>query len=96
MACLGSFITTPVAAQVVFAEPLPFGAAPSDESYGTSPSFEINSGGYAGGPTLRIVQRCQYPDGWNVTDFNRDINGTPAGLDHTCPTYRQSRVQSRY
>jgi len=33
---------------------------------------------------LRVVQRCQYPDGWNVTDFDRDINGIPAGYGHEC------------
>lgn len=59
--------------------------SPYDESYGTSPSFEIYPNAYGAAPAVRVVQRCQYPNGWNVMDFSRDVNGIPAGLDHTCP-----------
>ena len=65
--------------------PVPFGYLQPDEVLGTSPSFEINSGAYGRYPAVRVVRRCQYPDGWNETDFVRDINGIPNGLDHTCP-----------
>jgi hypothetical protein len=89
----------PAAAQVTYARPAPFEGffAPYDESYGTSPSFEIAPDAYGSAPAVRIVERCQYPNGWNVTDFNRDVNGTPAGLDHTCPVTRFGRgVRARY
>ena len=65
--------------------PVPYGYLQPDEVLGTSPSFEINGGAYGRYPAVRVVRRCQYPDGWNETDFVRDINGIPNGLDHTCP-----------
>lgn len=41
---------------------------------------------------LLIVHGCQYPHGWNETDFIRDINGIPSGIHHQCidrtPSYR--------
>ncbi len=58
--------------------------SPYDESYGTSPSFQIYRS-YNGAPAVRVVEHCQYPDGWNVTDFSRDVNGIPNGTDHACP-----------
>ena len=70
---------------------------PYDESLGTSPSFEILPGPYGYAPAVRVVERCQYPNGWNVTDFDRDVNGIPAGIDHTCPTsQRRGRVRARF
>jgi hypothetical protein len=73
----------------------PFGI-PVDESYGLSRSFEIYPGPYGGAPAVGVVYRCQYPHGWNVTDFARDVNGTPAGLDHSCVLAHPSRVRARY
>lgn len=71
--------------------------SPYDESYGTSPSFEVYPNAYGSAPAVRVVQHCQYPDGWNVTDFSRDVNGIPNGLDHICPApvYR-GRARARY
>ncbi len=94
---LGSVaIAAPAAAQVAYQPfhpiaptpygyPVPYGFLQPDEVLGTSPSFEINSGAYGRYPAVRVVRRCQYPDGWNETDFVRDVNGTPNGIDHTCP-----------
>lgn len=78
----------PASAQVRYAPHAQEGIdffSPYDESYGTSPSFEIYPRAYGYAPAVRVVERCQYPDGWNVTDFSRDVNGIPAGIDHTCP-----------
>lgn len=96
----------PAHAQVVYAYPpdaypphagperiFPFGI-PQDESYGTSPSFYV--GATPLGPGVAVVERCQYPNGWNATDFVRDVNGTPAGVEHTCPVVRYPRVKARY
>ena len=37
--------------------------------------------GYAPAPVSFVFPRhdpgCQYPNGWNVTDFSRDVNGIP-------------------
>lgn len=101
----GAFVP-PASAQVVYADPPfvapppagralidPFGI-PQDESYGTSPSFYIGATPY--GPGVAVVERCQYPNGWNSTDFVRDVNGTPAGIEHTCPVVRHSRIRARY
>lgn len=76
--------------------PVPFGYLQPDETLGTSPSFEVfpDARGYA--PVVRVIQRCQYPDGWNVTDFNRDVNGIPAGVGHTCPAVRSRGLRTRY
>ena len=65
--------------------PVPFGFLQPDEVLGTSPSFDVDTGVYGRAPVTRVVRRCQYPDSWNVTDFSRDVNGIPNGLDHTCP-----------
>lgn len=100
----------PVAAQVAYQPfrpvaptpygyPVPYGYLQPDETLGTSPSFEINTGAYGAGPAVRVVRRCQYPDGWNLTDFSRDINGIPNGIEHTCPADRpvvRGRVRARY
>lgn len=72
----------------------PFGV-PYDETYSGGYSFEIQP--YApGGPAVRVVQRCAYPNGWNVTDFSRDVNGIPAGIDHVCPGDAVRRARTRY
>ncbi len=79
--------------------PVPYGYLQPDETLGTSPSFEINTGSYGAGPVVRVVRRCQYPDGWNVTDLSRDINGIPNGIEHTCPAEQpavRGRVRARY
>jgi hypothetical protein len=97
LALLGAM--APASAQVVYAQPAPLDPlfAPADESYGTSPSFEVSPTPYGGAPAVRVVERCQSPNGWNVTDFGRDVNGIPAGLDHTCPVERLGgRLRSRY
>lgn len=65
--------------------PVPYGYVQPDETLGTSPSFVVNPYAYGRQPVVTVTRRCQYPDGWNVTDFDRDINGIPAGVDHTCP-----------
>lgn len=92
----------PAAAQVAYnpyayGYPVPGGVLQPDETLGTSPSFEIFPNPYGYAPAVRVVPRCQYPDGWNVTDFSRDVNGIPAGIHHTCPEvlYRP-RVRARY
>lgn len=94
---LGLALLSPAAAQVVYAHPSaldPF-FSPYDESYGTSPAFEIAPTPY--GQSVHVVERCQYPGGWNVTDFSRDLNGIPAGVDHTCPNAAVGgRVRARY
>ena len=80
--------------------PFPYAdPSPYDQAFGTRPSFEVQTDPYARGPAVRVVTRCLYPDGWNVTDFVRDINGTPPGIDHQCPVVQQplgGRVRARY
>ena len=67
----------------------------ADMSYATHPSFQLFD--TPGGPGVRVIERCAYPDGWNVTDFTRDLNGTPTGIGHTCPaTYGSGHVRARY
>lgn len=68
--------------------PVPGGVLQPDETYGTSPTYVLNPYAGYGQPVVSVIHRCQYPDGWNVTDFHRDINGIPAGVDHTCPAAR--------
>ena len=97
---------TPALAQVSYnpgqAPLLPFpysDPSPYDQEYGTRPSFEVQTDPYARGPAVRVVTRCLYPDGWNVTDFSRDINGIPPGVNHQCPAVAQplgGRVRARY
>ena len=65
--------------------PVPYGYLQPDEALGTSPSFNINPYAYGRQPVVTVTRRCQYPDGWNVTDLDRDMNGIPNGIDHTCP-----------
>ena len=67
-----------------------------NEVLGTSPSFVISPNPYL--PTVAVVQTCQYPDGWNVTDLSRDLNGIPGGIEHTCPVPApiRSRARARY
>lgn len=72
--------------------PVPYGYLQPDEVLGTSPSFVVTP--YGGQPVVQVVRRCQYPDGWNVTDFDRDVNGIPAGIEHTCPA--PAGVRARY
>ena len=71
--------------------------SPYDESYGLSPSYQILPGAYGAAPAVRVIERCQYPNGWNVTDFGRDLNGIPNGADHACPAPAYgARVKARY
>ena len=66
-----------------------------DMSYATHPSFQLFD--TPNGPGVRVIERCAYPDGWNQTDFGRDLNGIPTGIHHTCPaTYQAGRVRARY
>ena len=88
-------LLAPASAQVRYADPTPF-FGPYDEAAGTSPSFEVFPRAYGQVPAVRVVERCQYPTGWDVTDFSRDVNGIPAGLDHTCPVPVGGRLRSRY
>ena len=76
--------------------PVPSGFLQPNEVLGTSPSFLISPNPYL--PTVAVVQRCQYPDGWNVTDLSRDVNGIPNGIEHTCPVTAplRGRVRARY
>ena len=74
--------------------PVPYGYVQPDEVLGTSSSFTINPDAYGRQPVVTVTRRCQYPDGWNVTDFVRDVNGIPSGVDHTCPA--RSGVRARY
>lgn len=76
--------------------PVPSGFLQPNEVLGTSPSYVLHPYAYPGQPVVTVVQRCQYPDGWNVTDFDRDLNGIPAGIDHTCPASRPAGVRARY
>lgn len=100
-----SWTAGPAAAQVVYAPngapvyygyPVPGGVLQPNEALGTSPSFEIFPDPYGRGPAVRVLQRCQYPNGWNVTDFGRDLNGIPNGVEHTCPVARVPRLRARY
>lgn len=103
--CLLALSFGPASAQVRYhpyepTAPTPYGYPVSggylqpDETLGTSPSFVVTPFGYRGAPAVQVVRRCQYPDGWNLTDFSRDLNGIPAGIDHTCPAPRG--VRARY
>ena len=74
--------------------PVPYGFLQPDEVLGTSPSFTIDPNATGREPVVTVNRRCQYPDGWNVTDFNRDVGGIPSGLDHTCPV--RAGVRARY
>ena len=84
---------SPASAQVTYRHgtthgyaPFPYSdPSPYDQTFGTRPSFEILPSPYGYAPGVRVVARCLYPNGWNVTDFGRDINGIPPGIDHTCP-----------
>lgn len=41
-------------------------------------------------------ESCHYPHGWNITDFERDLNGTPEGRGHQClDTYVDGRLVRR-
>ena len=73
----------------------PYGAD-EDMSYATHPSFQIFA--TPGGPGVRVIERCAYPDGWNATDFQRDLNGIPTGIGHTCPDtlFTRHGVRARY
>ena len=64
---------------------VPYGYLQPDEVLGTSASYGIRPYSDGRQPVVSVTQRCQYPDGWNVTDLSRDVNGIPAGVDHTCP-----------
>ncbi len=80
--------TSLASAQVAYDErPILDPFSPYDESYGVSPSFQIFPRN-DGLPAVRVVQHCQNPNGWNVTDFGRDVNGTPAGVEHACGSAR--------
>ena len=91
-------VVTPAAAQVSYNRdpnaynpfyplpPLPF-SDPSayDQAFDVVPSYQVQTNPYVGGPPVRVVARCLFPNGWNVTDFSRSINGIPPGIDHQCP-----------
>lgn len=83
----------PAARPAPYGYPVPGGVLQPDEVGGTSPSFNIDPAARYGEPVVSVIRRCQYPDGWNVTDFSRDVNGIPAGIDHTCPN---PGVRARY
>lgn len=74
--------------------PVPYGFLQPDEVLGTSPSFTINPNATGREPVVTVTRRCQYPDGWNVTDFDRDVGGIPSGVGHTCPV--PAGVRARY
>ena len=82
------------AAPTPYGYPVPYGFLQPDEVLGTSPSFTVDLNASGNRPVVRVVRRCQYPDGWNETDFSRDVNGIPAGIDHTCPS--PAGVRARY
>ena len=91
-------------AQVIYAPshrsyaPFPYSdPSPYDQSFGTRPSFVVVPSPYGDAPRVGVVERCLYPNGWNVTDFDRDVNGIPPGIDHQCPEPASTgRVRSRY
>ena len=97
-------LTAPAGAQVVYqTSPGPYGyspffsdPSPYDQAYGTRPSFEISPTPNPYAPAVRVVERCLYPNGWNVTDFGRDVGGIPPDVDHTCPATGRVRVRARY
>ena len=74
--------------------PVPYGFLQPDEVLGTSPSFVVDPYAYGRQPVVAVTRRCQYPNGWNVTDFDRDVNGIPAGIEHTCPV--PTGIRARY
>ena len=80
--------------------PLPFSdPSPYDQAFDVVPSYQVQTDPYAGGPPVRVVARCLFPNGWNVTDFSRSINGIPPGIDHQCPTEAVpvgGRLRARY
>jgi len=104
---LASAAAAPASAQVIYqTQPLPYQVipfpysdpSPYDQTYGVRPSFQILPTPYGYAPAVRVTERCLYPNGWNVTDFDRDINGIPPGIDHQCPAPAGSygRVRARY
>ena len=74
--------------------PVPFGFLQPNEVLGTSPSYVISTNPYA--PAVGVELRCQYPNGWNQTDYLRDQQGIPNGVSHTCPAPGYARVRARY
>ena len=84
----------PPTASTPYGYPVPYGFFQPDEVLGTSPSYVINPYAYGRQPVVTVTRRCQYPDGWNVTDLSRDVNGIPAGVDHACPV--PAGVRARY
>ena len=66
-----------------FGYPVPGGFLQPDETLITTPSFVVSTN--PGAPGVAVEQRCQYPNGWNVTDYGRELNGIPNGIDHSCP-----------
>ena len=98
-------MSLPAAAQVVYSPyadgyaPFPYSdPSPYDQAFGTRPSFQVQTDPYARGPAVRVIARCLYPQGWNVTDFSRDVNGIPPGINHQCPQVAPygGRVRARY
>ena len=94
----------PGSAQVVYqTDPYTYGyspflsdPSPYNQAYGARPSFQIVPTPDPYAPAVRVVERCLYPNGWNVTDFSRDVNGIPPDIDHTCPATGRVRVRARY
>ena len=71
--------------------------SPAAVAHGERPSFVIVPSPYDGAPRVGVVERCLYPDGWNVTDFGRDLNGIPPGIEHQCPEpAHYGHVRARY
>ena len=70
--------------------------SPYAVAHGERPSFVVVPSPYGYAPRVGVVARCMYPDGWNVTDFSRDLNGIPPGINHQCPEPAAGRLRARY
>lgn len=46
----------------------------------------VAQGFQRGAPGVVLTRSCAYPNGWNSTDFDREINGIPEGRHHVCVT----------
>ena len=90
----GSNAVDPLSPLLPFSDPSPY-----DQAFDVVPSYQIQTDPYAGGPAVRVVARCLFPDGFNQTDLSRAFNGIPPDIDHQCPTDAvpgSGRVRARY
>ena len=71
-----------------------------DQAFDVVPSYQVQTDPYAGGPPVRVVAHCQFPNGLerDATSPGRSTASRPA-TDHQCPVDAVpvgGRLHSRY